>query len=96
MASTLQALSDDEIHFCEKSKLVDILGVKSAEIPKIWNFPKKSPLTQKRQQGPMHIIHQVASTLQAVSNGTVHFYKKNEFCGPFRGENVEFGTKFEN
>ena len=30
IACTLRALFDDNDHFCEKSKFVDILGVKSA------------------------------------------------------------------
>jgi hypothetical protein len=40
IASTLRALSDGDVHFCENSKFVDILGVKGAEIVKIWKFQK--------------------------------------------------------
>jgi hypothetical protein len=32
IASTLRALSDGDVHFCENSKFIDILGVKRAEI----------------------------------------------------------------
>ncbi|MHC4895329.1 MAG: hypothetical protein ACYTFV_18730, partial [Planctomycetota bacterium] len=31
---------DGDVHFPEKSKFVDILGVKSAEIVKIWKWQK--------------------------------------------------------
>jgi hypothetical protein len=40
IASTLRALSDGEIYFLKQSKFVDILGVKSAEIVKNWEFQK--------------------------------------------------------
>jgi hypothetical protein len=40
IASTLQALSDGDVHFCENSKFVDSLGVKSVEIVKICKFKK--------------------------------------------------------
>jgi hypothetical protein len=35
---TFQADFDGDVHFSENSKFVDILGVKSAEIVKIWKF----------------------------------------------------------
>jgi hypothetical protein len=38
--STLRALFDGDVHFCENSKFIDILGVKCAEIVKIWKFQK--------------------------------------------------------
>jgi hypothetical protein len=44
IASTLRALSDGNVHFSENSKFVDILGVKSAEIVKIWKFQKSNAI----------------------------------------------------
>jgi hypothetical protein len=36
--SLFRADSDGDAHFSENSKFVDVLGVKSAEIVKIWKF----------------------------------------------------------
>jgi hypothetical protein len=49
------------------------------KLSKFGNFKNQLPLTQKLQQGPMHIIHQIVSTLQALSDGKAHFLKKSKF-----------------
>jgi hypothetical protein len=72
---TFRADFDGDIHFCRNSKFVDILGVKSAEIDKIWKFQKLIALFQKLERGPRHIIHQIASTRQGSSDGVAYFLK---------------------
>jgi hypothetical protein len=51
IASTLRALSDGIVHFPENSKFVDILGVKSAEIVKIWKFRKSIAINMETSAG---------------------------------------------
>jgi hypothetical protein len=49
------------------------------KLSKFWNFENQSPLTYKLQRGHMHIIHQITSTLRALSDGDVHFCKNSKF-----------------
>jgi hypothetical protein len=73
--STLQAFSDDEGYFLKYSKFVDISGVKVQKLSKFGNLKNQTTLTQKLQRGPMHIIHQIASTLQGLSDGVIYISK---------------------
>jgi hypothetical protein len=81
IASTLRALFDGDVHFCENSKFIDILGVKCAEIVKIWKLQKIIIINTETSAGRTHIIHQVASTLQALSNGEAYFCENLSFLG---------------